>query len=65
MDMATRDDMGGLMWVSDMLLPHDPNIVMMDTPSQSSFFSESPHPFDEMRDRVGGLLSARLVEQLE
>ncbi|XP_047119207.1 polycomb protein Sfmbt isoform X1 [Schistocerca piceifrons] len=48
-------DMGGLMWVSDMLLPHDPNIVMMDTPSQSSFFSESPHPFDEMRDRVGGL----------
>lgn len=46
-------EMGSLMWVSDMLLPHDPNVMMMDTQASSPFFTDSQQSFeDDVRDRV-------------
>lgn len=49
--MATRDDLG-MIWMGDMLLPHESNEMMLDSQSGSPLFTDSSHPLEDMRSRV-------------
>jgi len=61
MEMATRDDLG-MIWMGDVLLPHESNEMMLDSQSGSPLFTDSSHPLEDMRSRVP-LLSVKSVEQ--
>ncbi|XP_067009728.2 MBT domain-containing protein 1 isoform X2 [Anabrus simplex] len=41
-----------MMWASDIMLPHDPNGMLLDTRSESPFFTENTHFLDEINRRV-------------
>jgi hypothetical protein len=42
----------GMIWMGDMLLPHESNEMMLDSQSGSPIFTDSSHPLEDMRNRV-------------
>jgi hypothetical protein len=50
----------GMIWMGDMLLPHDSSEMMLDSQSGSPLFTDSSHPLEDMRSRVP-LVSGNIV----
>lgn len=42
----------GMIWMGDVLLPHESNEMMLDSQSGSPLFTDSSHPLEDMRSRV-------------
>uniref|UniRef100_A0A8D9A729 Polycomb protein Sfmbt n=1 Tax=Cacopsylla melanoneura TaxID=428564 RepID=A0A8D9A729_9HEMI len=64
MDMATREtDMGGYIWMGDMIMPSDPSELMMDAQMDTSFFTEAH--LEEMRVRQSSIDGYMMLEELE
>lgn len=41
-----------MIWMGDVLLPHESNEMMLDSQSGSPLFTDSSHPLEDMRSRV-------------
>lgn len=64
MDMATREpDMGGYIWMGDMIMPTDPSELMMDAQMDTSFFTEAH--LEEMRVRQSSMEGYMMLEELD
>lgn len=65
MDMATREpaDMGGYIWMGDMIMPNDPSELMMDAQMDTSFFTEAH--LEEMRVRQSSMEGYMMLEELD
>ncbi|KAI5745745.1 hypothetical protein M8J76_013892 [Diaphorina citri] len=64
MDMATREpDMGGYIWMGDMIMPSDPTELMMDAQMDTSFFTEAH--LEDMRVRQTSMEGYMMLEELD